>query len=147
MRTLKKNKRVMYYALPTGKEVVEYQLDENGNKIVSYIDQSGTVYYVETGQKSQGYYKPVEFKSNIALSGGEAEAQEFGLSIADYSAVMVDDVGKWPIVNSTLIWFGSEPKYKDNEKTILDQKSADYMVLKVSPSLNTVRYVLKAIVK
>ena len=147
MRMLKRNKRTMFYALPTGEEVVEYQLDEKGFPIVSYVDSEGHVYYVETGQKYPGYYLPVEFEANIAMSGGEAEAQEFGLSVADYSAVIVAKDGDFPIVNSTLIWFDSEVKYKDAKETIIDTKSADYMVLKVSESLNTVKYVLKAIVK
>lgn len=147
MRTLNRNKRGMKYALPTGTEIVEYQLDDNGNPIVSYVDGEGHVYYVETGQKYLGYYDPVDFEANIAMSGGEAEAQEFGLSVADYNAVVIADAGKFPIVNSTLIWFGSEVKYKDAQHTILDTKSADYVVVKVSESLNTVRYVLKAVVK
>ena len=148
MRTLKRNKRLMYYAIPTGEEIVEYQLDENGNRIVAYVDsQTGETYYAETGQKVPEYLEPVQFNANIAMSGGESEAQEFGLSVADYNAVIVTELDRFPIINSTLIWFGSEPQYKDQEKTILDQKSADYMVLKVAPSLNTVKYVLKAIVK
>ena len=147
MRMLKRNKRTMKYAIPTGTEVVEYQLDENGNPIVSYVDGEGNVYYVETGQKYPGYYEPVDFSANIAMSGGEAEAQEFGLSVTDYSAVIVAKAGEFPIVNSTLVWFGSEVKYKDANETIIDVKSADYVVLKVSESLNTVKYVLKAVVK
>jgi hypothetical protein len=139
----------MFYALP-GNEVVEYQLDEDGNRIQeTYTDSDGNVYEIdlETGQTFTTYYPPVEFESNIALSGGEAEAQEFGLSVADYNAVIVAEVGRFPIVNSTLIWFESEVAYKDKLHTIVDEKSADYMVLKVSPSLNTVRYVLRAVVK
>lgn len=148
MRVLQRNKRKMFYALPTGQEVVEYQLDENGNKIPVYIDQTtGHIYYAETGQTLPGYAKPVGFKANIALSGGEAEAQEFGLSVADYNAVILADLGEFPIVNSTLIWFESPVVWADSEHTIPDAKSADYMVMKVSTSLNTVRYVLKAVVK
>lgn len=145
MRVLKKNKRQMYYALP-GNEVVEYETDENGNPI-SYTDTDGNVYYLETGQKKECYYLPVEFHANIAMSGGEAEAMEFGLSVADYNAVIVAKNGEHPLVNSALVWFDSTPKYLDKLNKVVDTKSADYMVLKVSKSLNTVKYVLKAVVK
>lgn len=147
MRMLNRNKRKMFYALPTGEEVVEYVYDEYGNIISYYDDATGQQVFVETGQKIPGYATPVEFEANIALSGGEAEAQEFGLSVSDYNAVIVERVGKLPLINSTLIWFESPVKYKDSEQTVIDAKSADYMVLKVSPSLNTVRYVLQAVVK
>ena len=147
MRMLKRNQIKMFYALPTGTEIVDYQLDQNGDPIVSYVDSEGTIYYVETGQKYPGYFEPVDFSGNIAFSGGEAEATEFGLSVADYDAVLITDKGKYPLVNSALIWTKSEPQYKDMGQRIIDVKSADYMVLKVPESLNVSKYVLKAIVK
>lgn len=147
MRTLRKNKQKMYYAVPTGKRIPIYELDSDGHRIISYTDNDGNVYYADSGETTPEYDSPVEFSANIALSGGEAEAQEFGLSTADYNAVIVADVGKFPIKNGTLIWHESEVKYKDADNTMLDDKSADYMVLKVSTSLNVVRYVLKAVVK
>ncbi len=147
MRTLQKNKQKLHYATPTGNKIPIYELDENGHRIVSYVDGEGNVYYVETGDSELAYDDPVEFLANIALSGGEAEAQEFGLSIADYNAVIVADVNKYPIVNGTLIWHESPVKYKDAEQTMIDAKSADYMVLKVSKSINVVRYVLTSVVK
>ena len=150
MRTLRKNEQKLHYAVPTGEKIPIYQLDENGHKIISYTDEEGNAYYAEeTGDYELQYNDPVEFSANIALSGGEAEAQEFGLSIADYNAVIVADVDKFPIVNGTLIWHESPVKYKEiNDGTmVLDSKSADYVVLKVSKSINVVRYVLTSVVK
>ena len=148
MRTLRKNKQKLHYATPTGKKIPIYELDENGHRIVSYTDDEGNVYYVETGDSELTYNDPVEFSANIAMSGGEAEAQEFGLSIADYNAIIVADVGKFPIVNGTLIWHESPVKYKEIDgETLLDAKSADYMVLKVSKSINAVKYVLTSVMK
>ena len=146
MRTLMRNKQTMHYAVPTGRNTVEYVI-EDGHKVIAYTDEQGNVYYADTGEPVPEYDDVVEFSANIALSGGEAEAQEFGLSIADYNAVIVSDIDKFPIKNGTLIWHESPVKYKDEEQTVLDTKSADYIVLKVSPSLNSVRYVLKAVVK
>ena len=81
------------------------------------------------------------------MSGGEAEAQEFGLSVGDYNAVIVVDKGSVPIVEGSLIWLKSDVKYLDNENTDVDETSADFRVIKASESLNEMKYILKAIVK
>ena len=81
------------------------------------------------------------------MSGGEAEAQEYGLSISDYNAILVCQKGYVPITEGSLIWFKSEVMYKDIDKTILEPNSADYTVIKVSESLSFVKYILKARVK
>ena len=144
MRTLRKNAQKMYYALQAG-EIPIYDLDEYGN--IKYIIVDGQKVPVETGEKELGYSEPVEFLSSLAMSGGEAEAQEFGLSISDYNATLLCEKGAYPITEGTLIWTKSEVGYKDADKTIVDGATADYMVLKVSESINFVKYVLKAQVK
>lgn len=146
MRTLRRNQQTMKYALSD--EVVPiYVLDENGNKIVDFIDEDGNIYYRETGSYRIKWKLPVDFFGNIAMSGGEAEAQEFGLSVGDYSAVIVVDKGSVPIVEGSLIWLKSDVKYLDNENTDVDETSADFRVIKASESLNEMKYILKAIVK
>ena len=87
MRTLRRNKQEMKYAIKGEKQPI-YELDEFGNKIVDYVDSEGNIYYKETGSYTSGWTKPEVFYGNIAMSGGEAEAQEFGLSVADYNAVI-----------------------------------------------------------
>lgn len=146
MRTLRRNQQTMKYALSD--EVVPiYVLDEDGNKIVDFIDEDGNIYYRETGSYRIKWQLPVDFFGNIAMSGGEAEAQEFGLSVGDYNAVIVVDKGSVPIVESSLIWLKSEVEYLDNENTDVDETSADFRVIKASESLNEMKYILKAIVK
>ena len=81
------------------------------------------------------------------MSGGEAEAQEFGLSISDYNAVIASGKNELPLVLGALIWHNSEVVFEDVENTKPDETSADYRVIKVSESLNEVKYILKAIVK
>ena len=144
MRTLRKNQQSMHYALQAG-EVPIYQTDDDGN--IEYIIVDGKKIPVETGETELGYSEPVKFMSSLAMSGGEAEAQEFGLSISDYNATLLCEKGAYPITEGTLIWTKSEVGYKDTDKTIVDGATADYMVLKVSESLNFVKYVLKAQVK
>lgn len=157
MRTLLKNKQSMKYALQIG-EVPIYNRDENGEiiyeyyedsdgNIIYYKDENGNKIPSETGEYEIGYSEPVFFLSSLAMSGGEAEAQEFGLSTSDYNATLLCQKGAYPIVEGSLIWTKSEVGYKDTNNEIIDHVSADYEVIKVSESLNFVKYVLKAVVK
>lgn len=131
MRTLNKNKQKMYYA-----NLIDVLQEE-------YVDEDGNRY--PTGEPKNIYSEPIEFKGNIAMSGGEAEAQEFGLNLADYEAVLVVDKNTLPITETSLIWHNSEPT-KDNEG-YTDEYSADYRIVKPSPSLNIDKFVLKKVVK
>lgn len=175
MRTLRKNQQSMKYSLQIG-EVPVYNTDENdeviylhykddeGN-IIYYLDENGNKIPSDTGEKEIVFSTPVEFQANIAMSGGESEAQEFGLSQADYEAVALYSNGEVPLVEGSLVWFESEPEYKyngdevafeitnkDGEKETVYLKvpietSADYRVIKISPSLSFTRAILKAITK
>lgn len=141
MRTLARNKQKLYYSLYLGQEP-EYALDENGMKVVEYIDEDGNVYYVETGNYVDVYSQPVIFYGNIAMSGGEAEAVEFGLNVGDYEAVLLMSKGELPIDETSLIWHDNEPT-----DVVVKKEYADYTVIKISPSLNQDKYILKAVVK
>ena len=125
----------MYYALYSG-EIPIYEY---------YTDSEGNIIPIDTGETTTGYELPVEFSGNIALSGGESEAQEFGLNLSDYQAVLVVGKNVLPIDETSLIWQNTEPKY--NADGTVDRFSADYTVVKVSPSLNIDKFVLKKVVK
>lgn len=174
MRTLRKNSQSMYYALQIG-EVPIYARDNDGNIIyqsytdsdgneIFYLDDDGNKIPMDTGESMIIYGTPQEFDANIAESGGEAEAQTFGLSVADYEAVALYEKGAYSIVIGSLVWRDSEPKCEydhevpfeienaDGEKvtvysTVPEETSADYRVIKTPTSLNFTRLVLKAIVK
>lgn len=135
MRMARVNKQKMHYAL-YGKEVpiYDYYTDSEGNKIP-----------LDTGETKITYENPVEFFGNIALSGGESEAVEFGLNLADYEAVLVVAKNTLPIDETSRIWHNTEPTY--NEDGTVNELSADYTVVKVSPSLNVDKFVLKKVVK
>lgn len=136
MRTLNKNKQRLFYAnqdrvVP----IYEYYEDEDGNMIP-----------LDTGETKLVYGEPIEFKGNISLSnGGEVEVQEFGLSQADYSAILVTSKNTLPITETSLIWYENEPKKDIDGNT--DEFSADYRIVKISPSLNVDKYVLQKVVK
>lgn len=145
MRTLRRNKQAMKYSIKGEKQPI-YQLDENGEKIIVHIEEDGTIHYAETGSYTSGWSNPEVFYGNIAMSGGKAEAQEFGLSVADYNAVISASKNELPLVLGAYIWHTSEVEYEDEEKTEVVEKSADYQIIKVSESLNEVKYILKALV-
>lgn len=120
-----------------------YETDEDGN-IIYYTDEDGNQIPLESGNYTSGWSEPKDFKGNIAMSGGEAEAKEFGFSVADYDAVLVLDKNEVPLEEGSIIWHTKEVKYKPDGN--IDEASADYTVRKVSNSLNSAKYVLKAIV-
>ena len=146
MMTLDQNKQKMHYSLFKGVEP-EYELDENGQKIVDYKDEEGNIYYRETGNKIPTYFEPVLFYANISMSGGEVNAQEYGIDVSGYEALLVLDKNEIPIEETSLIWFENEPTYKDTEKTIVDGNKADYKVLAIKPSLNQLKVLLGRITK
>lgn len=131
MMTLDINKQKMYYATLVDTIQEEY-IDEDGNRY-------------PTGEPKSIYSEPVEFYGNIAMSGGEAEAQEYGLSLSDYSAILVVSKNTLPITETSLIWHATEPTKGIDGNT--DEYSADYRIVKISPSLNFDKYVLRKVVK
>lgn len=135
MRTLNRNKQKMFYSLYLGETPI-YD---------SYIDADGVEHKIDTGEKKSSYSMPTVFYGNIAMSGGESEAVEFGLNLADYQAVLIMAKNTLPIDETSLIWLNTTPQY--NTDGTPDQYTADYSVVKVSPSLNVDKYVLKKVVK
>lgn len=174
MRTLRRNRQKMLYSLQIG-EVPVYVRDDDNNIIyqsytdtegneIFYLDENGNKIPMDTGETQIIYGTPQEFDANIATSGGEAEAQTFGLSLGDYEAVALYVKGAYPLVEGCLVWKDSKPKCEyenevafeieneDGDKvtvysTVPEETSADYRILKISPSLNFTKAILKAVVK
>lgn len=146
MRMLARNKQKLKYSLFLGRQPI-YVTDEEGNPVIEYVDDDGNIYYKETGSYTSGWSIPVEFFANISQSSGEAEATAYGLSIADYDAVIITSNGYVPLAEGSRIWQNSEVSFKDEENTDVDDKSADYAVVRVLNSLNATKYLLKAVVK
>lgn len=147
MRTLKRNTQKLYYANLIESEVV-YKLDEHGNKIISFIDDTETppvVYYEELGVTEGHYDKPQEIRINIAQSNGDMQEREYGLSESAYEAKLITEKDKYPISETALIWHTTEPTYLENG--YVDPKSADYRVMSINKSLNVDKYVLDKVVK
>lgn len=153
MRQLRKNTQPLKYALQIA-EIPEfdYYEDEDGNKYPTGV--------VPNGKTEVVYGEPIEFRASISMSGGDAEAVEYGLSTADYAAVMLLPLNAVPLKEGALIWHTSKPQFKhiDLDVEIDDmaialngdypiKTSADFVVMKLSPSLNVLKVILQAINK
>ena len=138
-RTGLKNKQNMKYSLYLEKIPV-YATDDDGNIL---YDNDGDL--VETGDYVNGYAEPIDFMANMVFSSGEAEATAYGVTVSDYDSKIVCAKGYIPITETSLIFTDSEPDYNSNG-TVKD-KSADFRVVKVQPSLNYMVYLLKRIEK
>lgn len=136
MRTLKKNQQSMYYANQKKEKepIYDYYEDSDGNK-----------YPVDTGEFKYFYDLPEEFAGNIAMAGGESEALQYGVSLGDYSAVLVVSKELLPLKETSRIWFENPPVYLMDGH--VDEFSADYQVKKSVPSINGQTYLLDKVVK
>lgn len=145
LHTLQRNKQKLKYSLELG-SFPRYRI-VNGEQI-------------ETGESEIVYSTPLEMKSSLSMSGNEAEPTEYGLSFADYQAILLYPNDLYPLEEGSLIWAKSEVRNKlttpvivtlengDKISTFYPQKnSADYIVIKISKSLNYTKAILQAINK
>ena len=151
MRSLRKNQQKLQYALQLA-EVPEFET-------IYYEDGDGNRYPIDvkpTGKTEVVYGEPVDILSNIAGSGGEAEATMYGFSVSDYSAKLTLPKKSMPLKLGALIWYASEPQYKHIEVEVNDislngdypeRTSADYYVVGIPPCLDEQVVLLQAINK
>ena len=135
------NKQAMKYALQ-GQTVTVYEKDEDGNPKFYETEDGEKIYYTH---EEIGFSEPVDFWTNISFDGGEAQNKEYGFDAADFDAVLLTDRGEYPFKKGDLIWLDSEPTKDDNG--LVDSTSADFTIVGVKPSLYSVKYMLKAVVK
>ena len=126
MMTLQSNKQAMKYSLQ-GERVPIYETDENG-KIIYYTDSNGNKIPMETGEYTTGYSQPVPFFGNINNKLNEVVWQDFGVDNSTEYAQLIVGKDELPLKVGSVIWKKSEVGYKDNEKTIVDETTADYTV-------------------
>lgn len=126
MRTLRKNQQSMKYALQNA-EIPIYQTDEDGN-IIYYEDSEGNKIPLETGETEIGYSEPVSFLANINNKLNEVVWAEYGVDNSTNYAQIVAAKGVLSLKAGGIIWKKSEVGYKDEEQTIIDDTTADYVV-------------------
>lgn len=135
------NKQAMKYALQ-GQTVTVYDKDDDGNPKFYETEDGEKIYYTH---EEAGFSEPVDFRANISFDGGEAQNKEYGFNAADFDAVLLTDRGEYPFKKGDVIWLDSEPT--KNENGLVDSTSADFTIVGVKPSLYSVKYMLKAVVK
>ena len=124
--TLASNKQSMKYSLQ-GERVPIYETDESGN-IVYYTDSDGNKIPIETGEYATGYLQPIPFLANINNKLNEVVWQDYGIDNSTNYAQIVASKDELPLKAGSVIWKKSEVGYKDDDKTIVDETTADYIV-------------------
>ena len=105
MRSLKRNKRELWYALYDG-EMPIYVTDKDGN--IVYMDIGDEQVPTETGEFRSVYSIPEKFKANISPGRGYAQNEVFGIN-ADFTRSISTTNMSNPIDEYSLIW-DREPK-------------------------------------
>lgn len=144
----------MYYSLPIGEQPI-YELDENGNKIIDYVDEEGNIYYRETGESEMVYSAPILFENGISGRLSEVLIKEFGIDDSSMYAEMSAEADKYPIVPESIIWKNfDDSSYPGNQilpsnETLpsvesLNKSNCDYIVVGViNEGLNVWKYLLR----
>lgn len=141
MRPLKKNQQNLWYSTYAD-QITIYERDVNGEIVYDEIDGER---FPRIIAERAGYNNPVSFYANIAMSSGEANQAEYGFDIGSYEAVLVTTDKTLPLDELSLIWHTTEPVIDLNGT--VDESTADYSVIAVKPSLNSVKYLLKKVSK
>lgn len=121
MRTLVKNQKQLWYCLYDKKAII---LDGDGNETSDYVIT---------------YHAPVSFYANISAAKGNADLEVFGISLQYTKAIMTCDMSL-PVAETSLI-------FETLPTGTISAKNADYTVIQVARSINSITYAVKAVVK
>lgn len=130
MRVLARNKQKMFYAEQIGEQPI-YQLDENGEKIISYVDDDGNIYYQETGEKEVIYSEPHEFWANISSSLSEMHMKAWGIDQSSIYCEIVASKGTLNLPIGSVVWKKSPIIYREDNPAQIASNSSDYTVMGV----------------
>ena len=136
MKTLERNKTIVHYCLYKEKRAV---VDEYGNRTGEYIVL---------------YEDPVELKINVSSATGRSQREQFG-NIQNYDKVLVTDWMNCPVDENTVLFIDKAMAYttartyveQDGTHTVevVDVPVPDYLVSRVSKSLNSVSIAVRKI--
>ena len=128
MRGLKRNQKTLYYQLYS-EHVPVYETDLDGNIIYDPVTGEPLL----TGDYKVGYADPVKFRANVSPARSEAQTEPFGVN-TDYDKVICSCDLTLPIDELSQVFVDRKPE---------DGKGADYRVVKVARSINSVLFAIK----
>lgn len=154
MRTLRRNKQKLMYALQTSEQTPVYVTDDDGNiKYQGYEDSDGNYIYIldkngdkipqTTGEYEYVYTTPVDFYANISFGGNDTTMEVYGVDTSSYDATLLVQRNELPLTETSVVWFDTEPTYLDEDKTVPNWRTADFQVVKKVDSLSFTTFVLK----
>lgn len=138
MRTPRRIQQKMYYSQPD-EQIIVYKRDKDGN----IIYDAKTHKPLKTGENRVGYGEAVEFLNSITADLTADELAAFGAD-ANSKAKLTYRNGEYSFMTGTRIWRTSEVEYIGLN---VNEKTADYEVVKVLKGRNFTRCLLKEIVK
>ena len=115
MRSLNRNKRLIYYALLTGE--------------VENIDEYGNL----TGELTPAYGVATPLSCNVSAASGEDAVRAFG-NFTGYSRTVCVADTTCPMDEQTVVWFGVDPTEPHN-----------YIVVRKADSKNGILYALQEV--
>lgn len=130
MRGLRRNQKKLWYQLYQD-HIPIYETDLDGNIVLD----PATKEPLQTGDFTVGYTAPVQFKANVSAAKSEAQVEPFGIN-TDYDKVLCTCRTELPIDELSLVFVDRKPE---------EGVTADYKVVKVAKSLNSVLYAIKQI--
>lgn len=136
MQGLKRNQKTLYYQLYAGMVPV-YETDLDGNIVIDPVTGEPLL----TGDFKVGYADPVEFRASISAARGEAQTDPFGVDTQYDKTVCSCDMDL-PIDELSVLFVDKKPEFDDNGNLT---NTADYKVVKVGKSLNSLLYAIKKI--
>lgn len=128
MRGLKRNQKTLYYQLYS-EHIPVYETDLDGNIIYDPVTGEPLL----TGDYTVGYAEPAMFRANVSPARSEAQTEPFGVN-TDYDKVICSCDLTLPIDELSQIFVDQKPA---------DGRGADYKVVKVARSINSVLFAIK----
>lgn len=125
LRALKRNQKNLYYKLYS-EHIPVYETDLKGK----IITDPATGEPILTGDYTVGYADPVKFRANVSPARSEAQTEPFGVN-TDYDKVICSCDLTLPVDELSQIFVDRKPE---------DGKGADYKVVKVARSINSVLF-------
>lgn len=134
MRGLKRNQKTLYYQIYQS-NIPVYEMDLDGNIVTDPVTGEPLL----TGETKVGYAAPVQFRANVSAARGESSSDPFGIDLS-YDKTMVSCDITLPIDELSVLFVDKKPEFDAGGNLA---NTADYKVVKVAKSLNSLLIAIK----